>query len=591
MSTEQNKKQSTPFSFVSHDGTDENGVRAEVNVQVNKGTIKEIRENTAKEVADVHFAVPNTKFPIHGWIRTDEPVYELVKTARDNDEQVSFRIETQRKANVERKRPMEDFKDPGVARENVKVILVGINNVLSGEAVTNPDEDPKHSGGRYVASTTDMANPSAGNPQAGSATVNVEELLANFKAASATPGVRGSVLDAMAAQLLLNGVAPETVNVALAGPDKRDNSRPEPRQNFSTEAPSWKEYNSDGRLNLGSGVIAAGVGVDTLINDRIQTQAEEKSISLSQLTNVDDAASYYMDIVFAITDRVQVASYGEGSRVDRAAASHTRIRGIVYELIKKSFPLPIGFSDNNDGTHTITYSEEAHRNWVSSVGKEGVKRFRRAVEASISFKGFAVPVPASLTGNAVATERPQSVPAPAVSQPEPEVAQAQPEPTAAPQVEEKTQPSAADRLATARSIIESGGTGNISVVNDEPEATEEEVVAASETPAVAASSENVYDSSVLYPQQHLNSDEVEGEELPSDETITNFKQMFADSGFDVSDKGDLIRITKLLAYTFGADYSNVKKIPEALVEDFIDHYSAGGPEVLDHAVRVAVENV
>jgi hypothetical protein len=565
MSTEQSKRQSTPFNFISHDGTDENGVRAEVNVQVNKGTVKEIKENTAKEVADVHFAVTGLKFPIHGWIRTDEPVYQLAKTAQESGEEVTFRIETQRKPSIDRKKPMEELRpDSNTARENVKVILVGINNVLSGEAVTNPAEDPKHAGGRYPATEQDRSTTGPAAASTGTS-VSTEELINNFKVASATPGVRGSVLDAMAAQLLLQGVDVETVNTSLAGPDKRDNARPEARQNFSMEAPSWKEYNSDGRLNLGSSVIAAGVGVETLITDRVHTLAEQAGYNELIIRNIDDAIEYYMDTVFAIADRVQVASYGEGSRVDRAAASHVRIRGIVYELIKKEFPLPLTFTKISEEHVDAVYNQEKHKNWVSSIGKEGIKRFRRAVVASTSYKGFALPVPESLF---VEGTQPVKVEEP--------VPTSKPEPTVNPEVQEEK----------IEVTVEQP-------IQDEPSLSEEEeeVLTASETPAVAASTEKIYDTSVIYPQNILSAEIVEGEDLPTEETINTFKQLFADSGFDVSDKGDLVRITKLLAYTFGADYSNVKKIPEALVEDFVDFYTVGGPEALDHAVRVAVEQV
>lgn len=575
MSTE--TKRSTPFAFTTHDGTDENGVRAEVFVQVNKGIVKEIKENSTKEVADVHFGVNGLKFPIHGWIRTDEPVFELVKTAHAAGDEVEFRIETQRKAAVARTTPMEELRvDSATARDNVKVILVAINGVLSGEAVTNPNEDPRGVGGRYPASDSDRpaAAGGSGNAVAGP---SVEDLLARLREASSNPAVRHSVLDALAAHALASGVSVDDVNEALAGKDKRDNTQPEPRQSFSLEAPSWKEYNSDGRLNLGSSVIAAGVGIETLVHDRISTLANENNVNATQLTNLNDAVEYYTRILFAIADRIQVASYGEGSRVDRAAASHVRIRGIVYEIVKKTFPLPITFENN-----TVRLDAADARNWIASVGKEGIARFARAIKSALTVEPFgAIGIPATLTGgskpveapaSAAPAQAPQTAPVATQSAPEP-VVEAKAEPVVeAPVVEAKPEPVAEVPVVQAP-VVETEEEEEVPSIEETP---------ATEIPVVASA------AGVLEPHL-LEAADIEGEELASEELVTRFKTLFAESGFNIQDKGDQIRIARLLGYTYGEAYTNVKKLPEFIVEEFIDWYEANGAEALHNAVALATE--
>lgn len=562
MSNETQKK--TPFNFISYDGADETGHRAEVQVQVNRGKVKEIKENTAKEVADVHFTVPNLKYAIHGWIPTTEPAYELIKTAQDADEEVSFRIETQRKRNVDRKTPMAELKpDMATAKENVMVLLVGINGVLTSEHSTHPSEDPIHTGGRYVAGPAEK--PAQGSTSSFGSGADLASQVENFKKAASNPNIRASILDAMSANLVLNGANIEDIYEIMAGNDKRDNSRPEPQSYYATEAPAWKQYNSDGRLNLGSSIIAAGVGIETMIHTQIENIAHVETSK--PITNLDDAVEYYLDLTFAITDRIQEAVYGQGFRADRAASSHTRIRGLVYEIIKNTHLLPLTF---NAQTNSVTYNKEAVDEWVKNVGREGIKRFNRSVKASTTMRGFNVVIPASLNTQAE-TSHPQPTQRETASQQTAPVVEEQvtPEPTPEPVKETVTE---------TTPVVEEK-------VTPEPEPSYEAEVTYSEPVAPV---EIAIDESNIY-RTLLTSEEVDGEELATPETIAAFKELFTNLGFDISDRAELSRITKLLAYTFGEDYANVKNVPDFFVEEFIDHYQSFGAETLNQAVRLAVE--
>lgn len=553
-----------PWAFTTYDGTDENNVRAEVFVQTNKGTIKEIKENTAKEVADVHFSVDGLKFPVHGWIRTDEPIYELVKTAQAANEEVTFRIETQRKPNVDRATPMAELRvDSNTARDNVKVILSNINGVQSGEAVTSPKQDPRGTTGRYVAGDDDVLTTHVGGVS--TPAFSTEEILEQLKAAASNPQLRSSILDNLAAQAIFNGVSVEAVNEALVGNDKRDGTVPSgaPRTNFSSEAPSWKEYNSDGRLNLGSSVVTGGVGAESLIHKHLH------QLGLTNGKNQDEVISYFTDLVLTIADRVQVTSYGEGSRADRAAASHVRIRGLVYDIIEKTFPLPLEL--DKDSNILAVNGKAGIQQWIGNVGKEAVNRFARAIRASQSVKTFGqLVIPVSLTGETVTPEAPapvapQKAPSKATKAP---VTPAPKQKVAEPEAEKEYAPEPPEDAYGPEST------------------THEEPASLDSVPAEVSTDKELPTEGVLMPRI-LKAEDVKDMAPASKETISGLQELISDSGFDIKDKADLVRISRLLAYTFGEGYSKAQTIPDEELLDFIDWYVGNGSEALHNAVAVA----
>jgi hypothetical protein len=549
-----------PWAFTTHDGTDENNVRAEVFVQTNKGTVKEIKENTAKEVADVHFSVDGLKFPVHGWIRTDEPIYELVKTAQAANEEVTFRIETQRKPNVDRNTPMAELRvDSNTARDNVKVILSNINGIQSGEAVTSPKQDPRSATGRYVAGDDDVITPTTGGVS--TSAFSVEEILEQVKAAASNPQLRASILDNLAAQAIFHGASIEAVNEALVGNDKRDGTAPTgvPRTNFSSEAPSWKKYNSDGRLNLGSSVVTGGVGVENVVHKHLTL------LGLANGKNQDEVISYFTDLVFTIADRVQVTSYGEGSRADRAAASHVRIRGLVYDIIDKTFPLPLEIGE--DSNIIAVNGKAGIQQWIGNVGKEAVLRFARAIRASQSVKTFGqLVIPASLTGETVTPEAPtQEASSKATKAP---VTPATKQKVAEPEAEKEYAPEPPEDTYGPEST------------------TPEESASLDSVPTEVSTEKALSTEGVLMPRI-LKAENVKDMAPASKETISGLQDLISDSGFDIKDKADLVRISRLLAYTFGEGYSKAQTIPDEELLDFIDWYVGNGSEALHNAVAIA----
>lgn len=541
-----NVTKNSPFKFISYDAPDEQGVRAEIIVQVNKGTVKEIKtEKADKGFVDVHFAVPGLNFAIHGWISVNSPVYALAQTALDNGDEITFRIETQRKKGVDPSIPMSELRaDTTTAIKNVRTVLVGINGVYTDELMTNPDEDASLTGERRPATGT----PSVGQANGAGQPVNVAQRVENLKKIIAEGGVRSSVLDAMVASLLLDGAPAEDVHAIVSGVDKRDTARPASQNSFSVEAPSWKDYNSDGRPNLGSGVVAASVGIETLLVEQLRELVAKELGDNANVENFDDTVVYYLNILLAICDRVQMLAYGEGFRPDRAASSHTRIRGIVYELIKKETTLPVDFVETTNG-HAIRYNAAKHNAWVKFLGESGVIRFRRAATAAFNYPGFKAEIPSSLTGNTSAPTQPVVE-----------------EPPAQPVVEEPVP----------------------ATIEEPPAPVEDEIPDVDVVPEVSTvTGTEIVDTSMFYPMEELTLEQVEGEEKSTTATLKALANLFEGSGFNLKDQADMSRVAELLGATFGSDYANPRNIPNDILEDFIDHYSSVGTEVLHQAITFA----
>src|SRR5690606_18841845 len=90
-------------------------------------------------------------FPIKGWLSKNDPIYEEVLAAFETGEEIEYRVESQRKDDIDRTIPIQQLRATmEQARENTVLIFAGINGALSSEAVTNPEEDPAP-GGRIRA--------------------------------------------------------------------------------------------------------------------------------------------------------------------------------------------------------------------------------------------------------------------------------------------------------------------------------------------------------------------------------------------------------------------------------------------------------
>ena len=545
-------------TFVSHDGVDGNGVRAEVYVQTGEGVVKEIKEN-ANGTADVHFTVENLKFPVHGWIGQDNPVYEVVKKAQQTGDKVEFRIEAQRKANIERDTPIADLRaDMKIAREKTIAILASINGIVSDEAVTNPQEDPASTYGRIKAKGDEkktVATPGTAFV-AGSA-------LQTLRDVTAEQSVSSDIIAAIAAQAILSGSTTDEVLSAIAGPDRRDDSQPELRKAFSVEGPSWKAFNSDGRQNLGASSITSGVGAEQFVRAEL---TKKVSPELSNSEKFNDAVKYFATLILSISDKIQAATYGSGFRADRGVASHARVRGIVYDTVTDYFTLPIETD--------VMVNPDKLNEWVTNVGRLSYNRFKLSIEiANSDLKVDEVLIPESLLNGAVPTFKTE--PAPAV---EVEVKEA--EKSTEPVLEAIVEPVTEESETVTEVVVEAKA--------EKPKKEKVESVVESEveeeSPALAAVATD--DNYEVLPQMHLDEAILVGGKLPDDvaateETIEMFKEFVAETGLP---KSDLAKVAKLLAWTFGPKFGKAQNIPDDALTDFIDFYVSMGGENFVKAV-------
>jgi len=521
--------------FISHDGTDSNGVRAEVHVSVNRGIIDRINDGD-KGTSDVYFKVEGLKFPVHGWVGTEDAVYAVAKAALESKELVDFRIESQRKKKVDRTLPIAELRaSTEAARENTVPILAGINGLLSQEALTNPKEDPSpNPSGRLPATDEDIAGNS--KKSAGTVAVNSDEVLATLTKIANDNSIPESIVSSVAAQALLAGVSVEDVQTALAGTIKSDTSKPEVQRSFTVESQPWKDYNSDGHLNLGSLKIQAGIGAESFIRGQVATIVNPQLLTDP---SVNDAVEYFAGLSLSIADRVQTLAYGAGFKADRGASSHARVRGIVYDTIERYYNLPL--------TEDLILPDDVKEldAWVGKVGKLSIERFRIAIRQSTEVTPLAGSnPPASLLSDSAVAKQSKEVD-------EVEVNLDEAAPTTAPIDLVVEEPVVAEQVVTSEEEVE---------VSEED--TDEEYV-------------EIFPPTFI-DENLLGSDgKILSASAPSNETVENLKDFVKDAEIL---KEDLPKVSKLLAYTFGPKFNKATNIPDDDLVDFIDFYVASGSD-------------
>lgn len=144
--------------FISHDGFDDDGVRAEVKVIVGVGRIKKIEESDNGRASQVIFSVSNTGFPVKCWVPQDDPTSDAIAKAQKNNDPLGFRVEIRRKNTIDRGVPISELtKDMETARDSVFRSLAAVRPcdsdewVCSDKMVTNFAEDPQEESGLHSA--------------------------------------------------------------------------------------------------------------------------------------------------------------------------------------------------------------------------------------------------------------------------------------------------------------------------------------------------------------------------------------------------------------------------------------------------------
>lgn len=342
--------------FVSYDGPDKEGFRAEVWVEKGVGVITSIEEKA--QTAAVKIRTPKLTHPNIGNIRIDDPLYQEVLKYKDSGQEIPWRIESQRKPSVDRKTPIRELRtSTEVAKENTVRILASLGENFSQEALTNPAEDPDDSG-RISALNTPVSKPQADVP---AATASSADYLLKQLASLLSSGGSNYLVSAVVNQLISLGADLSDVDKTLSetrynqGRDVSTISANFRAQNsFAKEEARWKEFNSDNYVNIGSSIMQAVIGAEGATKDELFRSG---ILSEEELNSSDPQSQsivrYAISLVLELSDYTQTRLYelqdvsgGARFRPDRALDSHTRARGLVYDTIRKYAPFPA--EKNND---------------------------------------------------------------------------------------------------------------------------------------------------------------------------------------------------------------------------------------------------
>lgn len=253
--------------FVGKDGRG-----AEVYVQTGTGRIVDIAPGNSGKSFKVSFRVDGLKYLINGWVGVDDPVLELARAAQDQGREVNFRVESQRKKDIDPTVPISELRVTAEeAKENTVSILASIDGTLSLEAVTIPENDPAP-GGRVRATPQD-ATPANGGGNTGTSRAH------------------------------------------------------------ATEEPAWKPFNSDGRPNLGSYAVSGIIGAESTARSYLVERGvvDPDAFGTEQ---VEDEVIRLTQALLEISDATQVSVPSLVKKVDRNATSHARARSVVYDTLK-----------------------------------------------------------------------------------------------------------------------------------------------------------------------------------------------------------------------------------------------------------------
>lgn len=309
----------TRHPFVSEDGADNRGIRAEVKVITGFGYVSKAIEESEKSLK-VNFDVANVdtkKYPVYGRLRIKEDskeAVELVKRAKEENFPIFFRIEIVRKDKIDRTTPISELTQKDVASESVYRQLTGVSTDENDESAwkwgaryTNPKED-KYYNPNGQHSAADMT----------------EEEITQYHAKK-------------------NGSIPEA---------------PAPSYSTSSQSVDPSPHiarKRDGRVNL-SGY---GVNIPFNILAFIMQQARDNNVNAEI-----DWFKHIAERLFGMTNTIQLKAYeGELLEADPSLASHTKIRSIVFEVIRSLAPIQ---------QELVEGGKEAEDKWLRNIYKESL---------------------------------------------------------------------------------------------------------------------------------------------------------------------------------------------------------------------------
>lgn len=279
--------------FISHDGKDQHGIRAEVKVTLGFGHVDGVEPSKAGKAAKVSFRVDNNNFLVSGWVPVDSPIMKKVEEAEKTGEPIHFRTEIRRKNNIDRSIPLSTLlppKDMAAAKENSNKALVGVKldddeEWTYDKMVTSPKEDPTD--GVYPASDADVD-----------------------RYASA---------------------AHHRMEASQGGGDSR-----------SFESTPFYVRNRDGSTNAGS----IAVSVPLTLFSFVTSWERDHDLTLEEKARFSVTAA-----LLGVANRLQVAIYDDEekiSRPDLSLGSHTRARAVTFEVVRDFYPITAEVAESSE---------------------------------------------------------------------------------------------------------------------------------------------------------------------------------------------------------------------------------------------------
>lgn len=271
--------------FVTLDGKDSDGIRAEVKVVTGFAKVGRINDSDSGKAASIAFPVDNTKYASSGWVKKDSEVYRMVEKAKEDDTPLYFRVESVRKKDVDRSLPMSEIappKDTEKARENIFKSLAAVKVNEDDEWTFNPD-----------AATNPIEDPNRNNSRPSALSMSSEEL-AGSKPAPKSYGSNSSKFD-------------------------------EPAPFFT--------HRSDGGLNYGSYETGIALNFYMFVSGHLRDNGIREDFS-------DKEIKLASKVLLKIANRIQMSFYdGEMEKPELNLNSHTKARSLVFETVRSSTPL------------------------------------------------------------------------------------------------------------------------------------------------------------------------------------------------------------------------------------------------------------
>lgn len=475
----------------------QDGRGAEVFVERGRSQIKKIEFNKDKNLAQITVHPEYLKHAISGWIRledSDQEYADVIKSLYDSGEEIDYVVEVQRKPNASTETPIKELEIGDKTRIFAQVEHNG-KVYRSSEAVTDPREYPSDAPGGRVSAVEANDRKKSEAPQQ-----------------SATP-----VQDAHSATPSYNGK----------------------RNPYDEPAPTFRFFNTPhGQvINVGSYSVQAVVGTHTFTYDQIQ-----RFLDVSDPQNekaINDLTLAYNGALLNIADTLQ--SYFTKLPPNRIATSHTRIRAILFDVVRDRYPILM--AEDPDQASLLT-----REMWFRTVGKEAMTRMSMVLNLDHPDAVFQQNVFFSGEDDAhVMTSRQklaQSAPAPSAPAPSaPALSAPVQNDTSTPAQRPQSGPDVTDaetlavRPAVPNSEHDASGMGALAEMSRSDESIQS------------------------LPPIHV--DGANGDDA-SEETVEQLKTLLEETSMTTDE------FASVLKYTFGQEF--VKNIPDTYLQKFVEFY-------------------